>query len=87
MAETAKDGGPAFPRAPIGEDCGRPYGEQSGMSLRDAAAIACLAQIAGNQVDPNLTIEKNAKVAAHWAFAFADAFISVRATGGKEPRR
>ena len=61
-----------------------PPGYKPGMSLRDAAAIACLAQIAGNQMDPDVTIEKNAEVAAYWAFAFADAFIAARATGEKQ---
>jgi hypothetical protein len=36
---TKRNGGPAFPRAPIGEDCNRPYGHQDGMTLREYAAI------------------------------------------------
>ena len=79
MAETAKDGGQAFPGSM--RTRAKKLTRKPGMSLRDAAAIACLAQIAGNQVDPDVTIEKNAEVAAYWAFAFADAFIAARATG------
>ena len=85
MAETEKDGGQAYPAAWGNPEQGGDY--VPGMSLRDAAAIACLAQIAGNQVDPDVTIDKNAEVAAYWAFAFADAMLIARATGEKEPRR
>ena len=36
---TKDTGGPAFPRAPIGDDCNAPYGHQDGMTLRQYAAI------------------------------------------------
>jgi hypothetical protein len=51
MNNHIKDGGPAFPRAPIGEDCERPYGQQEGMSLRDWIAAT---------VDPKLEITNQA---------------------------
>jgi hypothetical protein len=36
---------PAFPRGPIFEDCGQPYGQQAGMSLRDWFAGQALSGI------------------------------------------
>jgi hypothetical protein len=38
------DGGAAFPRGPIGEDCDKPYGHQKGMTLRDWFAGQALPQ-------------------------------------------
>jgi hypothetical protein len=36
--------GPAFPRGPIGEDCGQPYGHQVGLTKREYIAAEALPQ-------------------------------------------
>lgn len=65
-----KDGDPAFPRAALGEDCGKPYGQQEGMSLRDWFAGQALA---GQDVDTG-----SPGTTAAWAYRIADAMLAAR---------
>lgn len=90
MSKQLKYGGPAFPRAPIGEDCERPYGHQDGMTLRDWFAGQALNSVGA--VDPRLpgdplpqdyvwptpTPEKLAERRATWAYMQADAMLAAR---------
>lgn len=71
MINATKDGGPAFPRPPIGEDCGRPYGHNDGMSLRDWFAGQALAGLLAQYgADPEWT--------AIAAYKEADAMLAAR---------
>lgn len=72
MSEKIKDGGPAFPRAPLGEDCAHPYGQQDGMSLRDWFAGQALAGLLseGEYVDE--------RPVAFRAYVYADAMLAAR---------
>ena len=74
-----QDGGPAFPRSKLGDDCDYPFGQQDGMSLRDAAALAALPAIINvckNDIpDPGETFSE---MFARKAFGCADAFIAAR---------
>jgi hypothetical protein len=78
MTRSPLTGGPAFPRAPIGEDCERPYGHQEGMSLRDYFAGQALAGIsAGYWGNPGRSGLSPQDLAAE-AYALADAMIKER---------
>jgi hypothetical protein len=70
---TKEDGGPAFPRGPIGEDCNKPYGHQQGMSLRDYFAGQAL-EWSGNSE----WFSQNPKHFAERAYKMADAMIAAR---------
>lgn len=75
-----KDGGPAFPREPLGQDCGAPYGQQDGMSLRDWFAGQALAGgllINGRATD---ALRSPADLARS-AYIVADAMIAAREGG------
>lgn len=73
---TQKNGGPAFPRAPLGEDCNKPWGHQDGMSLRDWFAGQALAGIMANSNIAHDAYPRN--VAAQDAYALADAMLEAR---------
>jgi hypothetical protein len=79
MSNRIKDGGPAFPRAPIGEDCERPYGQQEGMSLRDwiagQALTGMLASPDGPISDGDASSPKEIAIVA---YRLADAMIAAR---------
>lgn len=70
---TQKNGGPAFPRAPLGEDCNKPWGHQDGMSLSDWFAGQALAGIMTAPDDL-----KSASDAAQIAYRIADAMLEAR---------
>lgn len=44
----------AFPRGPIGEDCGKPYGHEDGMTLRDWFAGQALSQAVEDYGQPDM---------------------------------
>lgn len=75
MSAHPNDGGPAFP---IPSD-GHTHGTESGMSLRDAMAIAALpAVIRCCAADNRLANETQNQLFARKAFNIADAMISAR---------
>lgn len=78
MRTLHQQGGYAFPRGPIGEDCGKPYGQTDGMTLRDwFAGQAILAAVVQSAHD-DAPVEQNARAAAAWAYAVADAMLAER---------
>ena len=68
------DGGPAFPRPKLGDDCGRAFGQQDGMSLRD--------WFAGLAIQSILTSEEGGLApkadACREAYQYADAMLAAR---------
>ena len=68
------DGGPAFPRASLGEDNGDRYGTQDGMSLRDWFAGQALA---GQMANPH-TEEADLVELARVAYRAADVMLYAR---------
>ncbi len=78
MRTLYQNGGYAFPRGPIGEDCGKPYGPADGMTLRDWFAGQALMAAVIQSADDDATVEQNANVAAVWAYAYADAMLAAR---------
>ena len=86
------DGGPAFPRPKLGDDCGRAFGQQDGMTLRDWFAGQASAPpeswlhmqrgIDRNR-NPHNEPHKPAprddfQLTAEWKFAHADAMLAAR---------
>lgn len=69
---TKYNGGPAFPRDALGKDCGRSYGHQDGMSLRDYFAGQALAGLV------TLDADCGPKGYAHDAYQIADAMLAAR---------
>lgn len=71
------NGGPAYPADVYYDE--RRIGQHTGMSLRDACAIAALPVIVSEQmrrgVDPG---ERSTLLAAQWAYAYADAMVKAR---------
>ena len=70
------DGGQSFPRPKLGDDCGRAFGQQDGMSLRDWFAGQALAGIYANSAD-------DSPAGAHGrcakeAYEAADAMLAAR---------
>lgn len=85
------EGGPAFPQHDLsgygigptmkGFDPSDPYSgkyEVTGMTLRDWFAGQALTAAAMQAFDDDTTVEGNARVAAVWAYAVADAMLEAR---------
>jgi hypothetical protein len=67
------NGGPAFPNPYIGAD---PL--EKGMTLRDWFAGQAMTAAAIQAFDDDSTVEQNARVAAAWSYAIADAMLEAR---------
>lgn len=82
MSHPVNTGGPAFPRAAIGEDCGRPYGQQEGMSLRDWFAGQAMQAIANDMAGVVATADEHGVnptvLMARLAYGVADAMLAAR---------
>ena len=78
------DGGSAFPRSPIGEDCNNPYGYQDGLTKRDWFAGKALTALLGNDLMLSRIVNAKGGLAAdhsdvaHICYEIADAMIAAR---------
>jgi hypothetical protein len=74
MRTVHQQGGYAFPRGPIGEDCGTPYGQTDGMTLRDWFAGQALVALPNVGCGADLSQEELGVA----AYQVADAMLAAR---------